>query len=352
MTGLTKSFFNCKSSSRAIANYEFAPYQKQETSTLQEDDTLMEFSNLPSSTMIESKDNFESTTLSYHLMPSSASTSATTMQSLEQMSTIERQNRILKPAPSFISIPSFDNTQTLYDSEFLIDTENTRHRRASLLSVSTFKSDSNCETVHHNRSPLSEYKSNYQLDESSTILYECLHSTKISSSTKNITQACEQCPQCNITKIQETTTLSPFSTKSKLSLDSPLLSSSTASTSPISSRHIDSQDSSMSSNTSSIQPYQSMISYLSSTVNDENSNATHICTSNYEATFVDDVTVKFADMVKILRSNSNDEWVQVQVASDGRKGFVPKNIILDIKQFINQLKQATNNTTVSTINNL
>ena len=106
-----------------------------------------------------------------------------------------------------------------------------------------------------------------------------------------------------------------------------------------------------SSDTSSIQPYQSMISYLSSTVNDENSNATHICTSNYEATFVDDVTVKFADMVKILRSNSNDEWVQVQVASDGRKGFVPKNIILDIKQFISQLKQATNNSTVSTINN-
>lgn len=353
MTGLTKSFFNCKSNCRAV-NYDFAPYQIQQQQTTQQGETLMEFSNLPSSTMIESKDNFESTTLSYHLMPSSSSSTLSSMQSLEQVSTIERQHQ-LKPTPSFVSIPSFNSTE-LINSDYLIDTENTRHRRASLLSVSTFKSESNCETViqHNNHSPLSEYKSNYQLDESSTILYECLHSTKISSSTKNVSQVCEQCSKCHISKAQEST-LSPFSTKSKLNLDSPLLSSSTASTSPLSSNtpsfQIDDSITSSIADTSAMQPYESMISYLSSTVNDENSNSTHICTSNYEATFVDDVTVKFADMVKVLRSNSNDEWIQVQVASDGRKGFVPKNIVLDIKQFISQLKQATNNSSLSTINN-
>lgn len=355
MTGITKSFFNCKSSSRPV-NYEFVSYQRQEQQISQQDDTLMEFSNLPSSTMIESKDNFESTTLSYHLMSNcSASSASSSMQSLDQMSTIERQHQ-LRPAPSFISIPTFDRTE-ISDSEHLIDTENIRHRRASLMSVSTFKSESNCDTVihHNNHSPLSEYKSNYNLNDSNTILYECLHSTKISSSTKNVSQVCEQCTKCHITKAQETT-LSPFSNKSNLNLDSPLLSSSTVSTSPLSSntpsfQFDDSMTSSISTtDTTAMQPFESMISYLSSTVNDENSNATHICTSNYEATFVDDVTVKFADMVKVLRSNNNDEWIQVQVASDGRKGFVPRNIVLDIEQFISQLKQATNNSSLSTIN--
>jgi hypothetical protein len=349
MTGITKSFFNCKSSSRPV-NYEFVSYQRQEQQILQQDDTLMEFSNLPSSTMIESKDNFESTTLSYHLMPSYSSSSTTSsMQSLDQMSTIERQHQ-LRPAPSFISIPTFDRTE-ISESDHLIDPENTRHRRASLISVSTFKSESNCETVihHNNHSPFSEYKSNYNLNDSNTILYECLHSTKISSSTKNVSQGCDQCTKCHITKAQETT-LSPFSNKSNPNLDSPLLSSSTVSTSPLSSNPPSFQfDDSMTSATA-MQPFESMISYLSSTVNDENSNATHICTSNYEATFVDDVTVKFADMVKVLRSDNNDEWIQVQVASDGRKGFVPRNIVLDIKQFISQLKQTTNNSSLSTIN--
>ena len=332
MTGLTKSFFNCKTSTRAL-NYSYATYTKQSTN-----DTTMEFSNLPSSTMIESRANYDSssTSMSYQLMSTTTTTSSNTfpssIQTMDNVSTIEREQQS-KPTPSFITIPSFNYTEC--ESDYLLDTE---YRRSSIASATTYQADSSCETViRHNNSPISDYKS-HQPDETSTILYECLHSTKISAS---INQSCERCHQCQMNE----TSLSPFSTKSKLNLDSPLLSSSTMSASPklfVSQSSLESQ---------SVQPYESMITYLSSTVNDEN--ATHICTSNYEATFVDDVSVKFADMVKILSSNkNNDEWVQVQVASDGRIGFVPKNIVLDIKQFINQLKQTANhsNATLSTIN--
>ena len=78
----------------------------------------------------------------------------------------------------------------------------------------------------------------------------------------------------------------------------------------------------------------SMISNLS-IVDDEE---TQVCTNNYEATFVDDVTVHFADTVRILRDNK-DEWLYVQVVDDGRQGFVPRTIVLDLNQFIQQLKQ-------------
>ena len=337
MTGLTKSFFNCKANSTRAVNYECAPYLKQDqeqnsasfVSSI--DDSIMEFSNLPSSTMIESKSEsqFESSSLSYQLM----SNENTSYDQTSTISNIERH--IMKP--SYVTIPSFEQSES--DSTFLVETEHTR-RRSSILSLSTFQTDAtSCETViQHNNSPLSDYRARYHDNSGSeTILYECLQSTAISSSTKQ----CDTCSQCQMAAPQ--TSLSPFSVKSKLSLDSsPLLSSSVSSVSP----PVDIKDHLNEStiNDVSAQPYESMISFLSSTLKDTNSNATHICTSNYEATFVDDVTVKFADMVKVLRSNSNDEWVQVQVASDGRTGFVPKKIVLDIKQFIGQLKQTSKST--------
>jgi hypothetical protein len=63
----------------------------------------------------------------------------------------------------------------------------------------------------------------------------------------------------------------------------------------------------------------------------------HVCTDSYDATFVEDVSVQFAETVRILR-DTNDEWLYVQVANDGREGYVPRAIVLDLKKFIGQLK--------------
>ena len=43
-------------------------------------------------------------------------------------------------------------------------------------------------------------------------------------------------------------------------------------------------------------------------------------------------------VIKILRDN-NDEWLFVQVASDGRQGYIPRTIVLDLNKFLTQLKQ-------------
>ena len=81
---------------------------------------------------------------------------------------------------------------------------------------------------------------------------------------------------------------------------------------------------------------ESILSGLELTLRENSNNETHVCASDYEATFVNDVTVHFADTIKIIRDN-NDEWLYVQVASDGRQGYVPRTIVMDLKQFVEQL---------------
>ena len=81
----------------------------------------------------------------------------------------------------------------------------------------------------------------------------------------------------------------------------------------------------------------SMISNLSIQAISEPEQETSACNDNYEAKFVDDVTVHFADTVRILRDN-NDDWLYVQVVENGRTGFVPRTIVIDLNQFIDQLK--------------
>jgi hypothetical protein len=86
-----------------------------------------------------------------------------------------------------------------------------------------------------------------------------------------------------------------------------------------------------------ISAFETIIEGLSVTIEEDNGDETHVVASDYEATFMDDVTVQFADTVKILKDN-NDEWLYVQVASDGRKGYLPRTIVMDLKQFIQQLR--------------
>jgi hypothetical protein len=86
-----------------------------------------------------------------------------------------------------------------------------------------------------------------------------------------------------------------------------------------------------------LQMIDSIISNLS-VIEENHLNLTRACVNDYEATFVDDVSVQFADTVRILRDD-NDEWLFVQVLNDGRQGFIPKTIAIDLNQFLGKLKE-------------
>ena len=322
MSGLTKNLFNCKSNSQQQINYEYLPYQ----SNNQTSNTTMQFSNHPAtSTMIESQENLNTISYNqmcnnnYHLISSQEST-----HSQNEIS-IERQN---------IENECMRMQYYKQDNFALDETEQSRCYSISDLSVTaTQNSDYEMVTiVPHNNSPLSDYKNYDNMDDTgSTCSLEYLHSTKLSSVAENHCSTQLNC-SCQIN-----THKSPLSsTDSNIGLESPLLSSSSITPESNSGYLLSSSE----ENEIELQlrTYQSMISNLSTTLNDEESDVTHICTNNYEATFVDDISVHFADTVRILR-NDNEEWLYVQVASDGRQGFVPKTIVLDLKQFIDQLKQ-------------
>lgn len=72
-------------------------------------------------------------------------------------------------------------------------------------------------------------------------------------------------------------------------------------------------------------------SYSSST------DATHVIISDYNATFVGDLTVSLSDTVCILK-DENTEWIQVQVTKSGLIGFIPRDTVLNINEFVTQLK--------------
>jgi hypothetical protein len=68
-------------------------------------------------------------------------------------------------------------------------------------------------------------------------------------------------------------------------------------------------------------------------------NIQYFCISNYEAIFVDDLTVNAGQPIQILKDNIDDEWFFVQVCD--KKGYVPKNIVANINSYLNQLKKQT-----------
>lgn len=76
-------------------------------------------------------------------------------------------------------------------------------------------------------------------------------------------------------------------------------------------------------------------------VDDGFTNRTYVVSNHYEATFVDDLSVQFAQTVKILRDN-NDDWLYVQVSTargGSSSGYVPRTIVIDLKKFVQQLKE-------------
>ncbi len=68
-------------------------------------------------------------------------------------------------------------------------------------------------------------------------------------------------------------------------------------------------------------------------------NIQYFCISNYEAIFVDDLTVNAGQSIQILKDNIDDEWLFVQVCD--KQGYVPKNVVANISSYLNQLKKQT-----------
>lgn len=80
-----------------------------------------------------------------------------------------------------------------------------------------------------------------------------------------------------------------------------------------------------------------MIQNLSLSDSSPSTCATHVIITDYDATFVGDLTVNLSDTVCILKDD-NHEWIQVQVTKSGLVGFVPRTAVLEINQFVTQLK--------------
>lgn len=68
-------------------------------------------------------------------------------------------------------------------------------------------------------------------------------------------------------------------------------------------------------------------------------NIRYFCISNYEAIFVDDLTVNAGQPIQILKDNIDNEWFFVQVCD--KQGYVPKNVVANINSYLNQLKKQT-----------
>ncbi|CAF0916949.1 unnamed protein product [Brachionus calyciflorus] len=294
LSGITKTLFPCKAAPHHNhENYVIMDYGNKTNSTVT--------SNGPAtSTMIESRDNY-------------------TQESLHRFyfSGLNRKNDYYHLQPE-------NEYNQMYHNGGYVDIEETPRNNMSISSITSYFTDTEDITIVNNNASPTSHQKNHQSDESYT---ECLHSTKIDHDNVLTSSVIPNC-------------LSPLSNnKHSTMLHSPIQVANLGSNSKI-------------SNTSNYMEIstqlESLIMNLSSIYDERND--THVCAQNYEATFVDDVTVNFADTLKVLRDN-NDDWVYVQISSDGRKGFIPKNIVSDLKDFIEQLKEHHHQLSRSTIIN-
>lgn len=298
LSGLTKTLFPCKSTTqRNNDNYVFFSYESKSSS---EPNSTH---NPATSTMIDYVD-------------SNACSTANTRNSQNRFhvsNITQHQNDYY-----VLESDSFDNYQPYQYYNQVFDESDHETPRSSFISVSSISTCYNdyddLTIVKHNNSPLVELTLN-RSEDSLNNTTEYLHSTKIFSEPHNY---------------EMPNSLSPLPTNKQ----STLLHSPVSTT--------DSTSSSMSSYHSRFQEIssglQSLIDGISEIIEDSSREETHVCTCDYEATFVDDVTVQFADTIQILRDN-NDDWIYVQVSTDGRKGFIPKSIVTEMKAFIHQLKE-------------
>lgn len=68
--------------------------------------------------------------------------------------------------------------------------------------------------------------------------------------------------------------------------------------------------------------------------------AKYVCAKDYEATFIDDISVTSGDLVEIVK-NCSEEWVMVRVASNfnnqTKQGYIPREIVCEVGAYINYL---------------
>jgi len=303
MTGL----FKCKANGHSgNANYEYISYERSTTSeqTMSQLFTSSDFNNPATSTMIESDTQMN--------------TQSTSFASNE----ISIERHIIENYPILDS--EEQATYCYYDNPLEVTRKNRSSNSQSFCNntLARLNNSTECETIVHNTSPLSELKA-----------YDCscefLNSTEINTIRQvhpyvnNIKQISQPCNQIEYQQLSFNNSLNSNSTESS-SFNSPV----SCSTSLFHKSDI-------------VAPNSTELEHLTAEEEDEEDDFNYICSQNYVATFVDDISVQFADTVKILKDN-NDEWLYVQVSDDGRTGFIPRSIVVDFKQFISQLKRNSN----------
>lgn len=246
-----------------------------------------------------------------------------------------------RPAAASTMINEYGMSYTLMDTQ-LYEDETERTRNATVLANDNYltmnsSTDMTLVEPKPHTSPITNHQHadyyNYTNDQNSS--FDCMHSTQISNM-----DLCFQCqvpqnlsPMSNTGSSASSSTYSSSYSERPVSPISPpppsLLSTTYSNSSAVESRFFATTESVDSST------FDSMIEYFSDTLSSD-AEESHVCSSAYEATFVEDVSVHFADTVRIIRDN-NDEWLYVRVASDGRQGYVPRNIVMDLKQFVDQL---------------
>lgn len=331
--GLTKNLFpSCRSNPHSKnMNYEYLEYSRNassngnminETTTVSSDDqTMIESRPAAASTMINEYGGY--TLMSNSQIYDDDDDDQTEMT---RNATIQADNH-----DYFATNSSADDTMTLEPTQ----------RQTSPIA---------------NHQPQGDYYYYYTNGDQNSS-FDCMHSTQISNS-----DTCFQCqvpqnlsPMSNASTCShqrsETSSSSSYLSERPISPISPpppsLLTTINSNNSNYENVFFDTT--SCSQSLVELSTFDSMIEYFSETLSSaentqisgddstsSSSNSSHVCSSAYEATFVEDVSVHFADTVRIIRDN-NDEWLYVRVATDGRQGYVPRNIVMDLKQFVDQL---------------
>jgi hypothetical protein len=315
-----RNLFSCKSNKNRN-DYEYFNYESGSTTTsfsssysFNHDSPMLRFEPIQpaTSTMIDRENNSSSDYSTYSMFRRNRLSSNTRNDQTNEFSLNCDKQKLFNTADSLT-----DDEETCKSSYYDYQTQ------------SISQDYDNIANFKHNTSPIS---TNYCEDTYTVNMQPiCMHSTKMSN-----TNRAHYCFDCQMSQ-----NLSPMG--HKIRYNSSILAS------PVStSTSLETYNSYQNSYTSpfkqeihrQLQAFESIISTLSQTVlnNDsiENVNETHVCAQNYEATFVDDVTVHFADTIKILK-DQNNEWLYVKVATDGRQGYVPKAIVMDLRQFVEQL---------------
>lgn len=88
-----------------------------------------------------------------------------------------------------------------------------------------------------------------------------------------------------------------------------------------------------------INEINSLIVHLSSILN-VNPTITHVCSKDYEAKFVSDLSIRTGNPIQILQEI--DDWLYVQLVNNNKEqqqGYVPKENVIHIQKFISNLKE-------------